>query len=143
MSLVSQLQVETTQVGDLSTYMLKKIELYIISLWFLFLLLFVNKIRFPLCFRSDCDFIGLKPLLLLNIVPTISLLFMIMGLIFYLRFDYTIVKGAPRLPKKITKIQDLNFENLTFLITYIIPLVCFDLDFDLNRNRNLLMLFLV
>ena len=66
-----------------------------------------------------------------------------MGLIFYWRFNYGIEQGATNLPKKITVIEDLNFENLSFLITYIIPLVCFYLDFDLDKNRNRLMLFLV
>ncbi len=123
--------------------MWQKIELYIISLWLLFALLFINKIQFPICFDSNCSFIGFKQLFLINIVPTFSLIFLIVGGVFYFRFDYNIVKAAPSLPKKITKIENMNFETLSFLITYIIPLVCFDLDFDLDKNRNLLMLVLI
>jgi hypothetical protein len=119
--------------------MKQKIELYIISLWFLFLLLFINKVQVPLCFGDGCSFIGFRELLLLNVVPTFSLGFIILGAIFYWRFNYKVEKGATDLPMKITSIEDLYFENLSFLITYIIPLVGFDLD----NNRNRLMLFLV
>jgi hypothetical protein len=123
--------------------MWQKIELYIISLWLLFLLVFINKIQIPFCFGQDCHFIGFSELLRNNVVPTICLFFMILGIIFYFRFDYRIIKGAPELPKKIVSIQNLNFETLSFLITYIIPIVTFDLDFDLDKNRNLLMFLLV
>jgi hypothetical protein len=123
--------------------MWQKIELYIISLWFLFLLILINKLNIPLCFGTDCKFIGTYELLRLNIVPTISLVFLILGAFFYLRFDYKIVKGAPALPKKITRVEDLYFENLAFLITYIIPLVGFDLDGTRNRLMLFLMLVLI
>jgi hypothetical protein len=60
-----------------------------------------------------------------------------------LEFKYRVVNAAPMLPKQIDHIENLNFETLSFLITYVIPLFCFDLDFDLNENRNFLMLILV
>lgn len=120
-----------------------KIKLYVISLWLLFLLLLINKIQVPICFEPECTFIGFGNLLKLNIIPTISLFFIILGIIFYKTFDYEFVKGATFLPKKVVRIENLNFETLSFLITYIVPLVCFDLDFDLDKNRNLIMLFLV
>jgi hypothetical protein len=74
-----------------------------------------------------------------NVVPTVSLLFIIFGAVFYWRFNYIVEKGSKDSPMTITTIEDLYFENLSFLITYIIPLVGFDLD----SNRNRLMLFLV
>lgn len=119
--------------------MRQKIELYIISLWFLFLLLFIDKIHVPLCFGEGCIFIGFWELLLLNPVPAVSLGLIILGAVFYRHFRYTVVDSAPDLPMKIVTIEDLYFENLSFLITYIIPLVGFDLD----NNRKRLMLFLV
>ena len=119
--------------------MWQKIELYIISLWFLFLLLLIQKLQLPLCFGTGCRFIGLRALISLNVVPSVSLIFIILGGIFYWRFNYKVEKGASNLPKKITRLEDLYFENLAFLITYIVPLVGFDLD----RNRNRLMLFLL
>ena len=122
--------------------MWQKIELYIVSLWFLFLLLFINKIG-PICFGADCKFVGFRQLVLLNPIPTISLVFIILGVIFFWRFNYKIEKAASGLPRKITKIEDLYFENLAFLITYIIPLVGFDLDSSRNRITMFLMLGLI
>ena len=123
--------------------MRQKIELYIISLWFLFLLIFINKVNVPLCFRPTCRFIGMYELFQLNVVPIVSVFFLILGGVFYFRFDYKIVKGAPNLPKKITNIEDLYFENLAFLITYIIPVVGFNLDGTRNRLMLFLMLVLI
>jgi hypothetical protein len=123
--------------------MRQKIELYIISLWFLFLLLLIKKVNVPLCYQGDCKFIGVYEILKLNVVPTVSLFFLILGGFFYLRFDYQVVRGAPALPKKVTRIEDIYFENLAFLITYIIPLVGFDLDGARNRLMLFLMLTLI
>ncbi len=123
--------------------MWQKIELYIISLWFLFVLLFANNAHIPLCFESDCAFIGFKKLIEMNVIAITSILFIILGAIFYLRFNYKIEKAAPTLPKSVSKIEDLYFENLTFLITYIIPFVGFDLDRNRNRFSLFLMLILI
>lgn len=121
--------------------MWQKFELYIISLFLLFLLLFINKV--PVCVGGDCEFVGLKSLFTEHIVVSLSVFFMLTAALFYLRFNHKIVDGASNLPVQITKIENYNFEVITFLATYIIPLVCFDLDFDLDQNRNLLMLFCV
>jgi hypothetical protein len=121
--------------------MWQKIELYIVSLWFLFVLLLANNVDVPLCFENNCTFIGFKNLIGMNIIAITSIGFIILGTIFYLRFNYKIEKAAPTLPKTVSKIQDLYFENLTFLITYIIPFVGFNLN--VNRNRLTLVLMLV
>ena len=122
--------------------MWQKIELYIISLFLLFLLLFLNKV--PYCFNSDWQFIGIKALFKKeNLVMTVSIFFMMLAVIFYFSFNHKIINGATNLPIQITKIENYNFETVTFLATYIIPLVSFDLDFNLDQNRNLFMLFCV
>lgn len=122
--------------------MWQKIKLYIISLAFLFVLIGVNQI--PVCYGEKCQWVGLATLLFSN--PPI-LLFCLIGFllssIFYLNFRYKFVRGATLPPETIAKIETLDFENLTFLATYIIPLVCFDLDFHLVQERNFLMLILV
>lgn len=119
----------------------QKISLYIISLWFLFVLLFINKV--PVCFGENCQFVGFKQLFVEHIVITFCSVFSFLSAIFYWRFNYKIERGAQTSPKTITKIENLNFETLSFLVTYVIPLVCFDLDFNLNVDRNFLMLILV
>jgi len=106
--------------------MRKKVELYIISLWLLFLLIIVNKINVNICF-DGCEFIGFKQLLIDNIIPVIAFTFFILGFVFYFRFKYSI-GGGTNLPVKIKKIENVNCEHLTFLTTYIIPLICFDLS---------------
>lgn len=121
--------------------MWQKFELYIISIFLLFLLLFINKV--PYCFYGDCGFIGFKSLFTEYIVVVISVFFMVLAAIFFLRFNHQIIEGAPNLPVKVTKIENCNYETITFLATYIIPLVSFDLDFNLDKNRNLMMLFCV
>ena len=105
---------------------LEKFELYILSLWLLFFLIIVVTADFPICFGANCYFIGWKILLSKNIIPFISLIFLLLGVFFYFRFDYRI-SGSTQLPAKIEKIEDLNYEHLTFLTTYIIPLICFNL----------------
>jgi hypothetical protein len=121
--------------------MWKKFELYTISLFLLFLLLFINKV--PVCFSNDCGFVGFKSLFSDHIVVSISVFFMVLSVVFYLRFNHKILDGATNLPVQVTKIENFNYESVTFLATYIVPLVCFDLDFNLDENRNLLMLFCV
>lgn len=104
----------------------EKVELYILSLWFLFLLIVVVTIDIPVCFGGGCKFIGLMDLFGRNIVPAISVVFLIFGLVFYLRFGDRVSAGKG-LPVKIVKLEDVNYEHLTFLTTYIIPLICFNL----------------
>ena len=118
-----------------------KIQLYILSLWLLFALLFINKVQVPICLQN-CEFIGFKELIQTNVIPIICLVFIILGFIFFFKFRY-IIKGSKSLPVKIQKMDNLNWEHLTFLVTYVIPLLSFDLDFDLAKNRNGLMFFLV
>lgn len=103
-----------------------KFELYVLSLWFLFLLIIVITIDIPICFGSSCYFIGWSELATRNVVPTISIVFLIIGIIYLFRFDYKIA-GSKTIPVVITSVEDSNYEHLTFLTTYIIPLICFNL----------------
>lgn len=115
-----------------------KIQLYILSLWLLFILLLINKIDITFFYGEDCHFIGIIRLLKNNIIPVISLFFVIMGLIFYLRFKQ-IIRSNHSLPEKITIIENVNYEHLTFLATYLLPF----LTFNLSEDRNSLIFFLI
>lgn len=106
---------------------LKKFELYILSLWLLFFLMIVVTVDIPICFEENCYFIGFSSFFSKNIIPLISLIFLLIGFFSYLRFDYRI-SGSKKIPSRIDKIEDLNYEHLTFLTTYIIPLICFNLS---------------
>ncbi|MGM8227798.1 anti-phage protein KwaA [Cellvibrio sp. ARAG 10.3] len=105
----------------------EKFELYILSLWLLFFLIIVVTADIPTCFGEKCDFIGWKQLVASNVIPIVSLAFLLLGAFYYFRFDYRI-SGSKRLSVKIEKVEDLNYEHLTFLTTYIIPLICFNLE---------------
>lgn len=104
----------------------KKFELYIVSLWLLFFLIIVVTVDMPYCWGDNCSFIGFKELFSKNILPTISLFFILLGVLFSLRFDYRL-NGSKKIPSEVTEVEDYNYEHLTFLTTYIIPLICFNL----------------
>ena len=104
----------------------EKLELYILSLWLLFFLIIVVTADIPICFEKNCSFVGWNYIISKNILPIISLFFLILGFLFYFRFDYR-VSGSKKLPATISQIEDYNYEHLTFLTTYIIPLICFNL----------------
>nr|WP_010677771.1 anti-phage protein KwaA [Bacillus timonensis] len=103
-----------------------KIELYIISLWLLFLLILIVTINIPICFGEGCSFIGINKILTLNWIPIIALCFLIFGILCVFRFKYKI-SGSEQTPIIINNIENKNYEHLTFLSTYIIPLIAFDL----------------
>lgn len=103
-----------------------KFELYILSLWLLFFLIIVVTANIPICFGEGCKFIGWEILLKNNVIPLASLSLLVFGIVFFLRFDYRI-SGSKKIPVQILKIEDVNYEHLTFLTTYIIPLICFNL----------------
>lgn len=104
-----------------------KFELYIISLWLLFVLMIVVKINFPICFDADCHYIGTKVLVSTNVLPIISFILIAVVVVCYFRFKYRLQSNVG-LPVIAKKVEDLSYEHLTFLTTYIVPLICFNLD---------------
>lgn len=118
--------------------MLQKIELYLISLGPLFVLLLVSTAQIPYCSGENCQFVGWEKLLYSNVVPFICAVVLIATTIMYFRFNY-MTQGATQMPEKIVEIENIQFENLSFLATYIIPLVAF----DLSKTRGCIMLLLV
>ena len=103
-----------------------KIGMYLLSLWLLFIFVIGITIQLPVCF-GDCEFIGFKKLLTTNIVPLLSLLLFILGAFSYCYFKFRI-SGSHNIPFSIQKIEPLNYEHLTFLATYIIPLISIDFE---------------
>lgn len=98
---------------------MKKIQLYILSLWLLFLLIGVKEFVF-VSWELNVSWTGVKNFVIPNVTMLVCLFFLLLGLVYYFRLTY-ILKGSTKLPKKITKIEDQNYEHLTFLTTYIIP----------------------
>ena len=105
-----------------------KIGMYLLSLWLLFILIFVNKISLDLCI--DCSFANKQELLKIlkaNILPAICVVLLLGSFFCYLWFRH-LISGAQEGPKTILTLEDKNSEHLVFLATYVVPLVGFGLD---------------
>lgn len=118
----------------------RKIELYILSLGLLFVFFIIITIKFPECQFSLKEWASWKVLLSANIVPTISIVLLIYCVFAYIRFDFDL-KGAVDIPFEIKKIEGINYEHLTFLATYVVPLISF--DFGSGRQMIVLALLLI
>ena len=104
-----------------------KIEFYLLSLWLLFALIFVLTVDIPISLSPDAKFIGVRDLLQRNWLAIISVSMMLAGvaIILGLRYEF---KGAHEPPVKITNLKNENYEYLTFLTTYIVPLISINLS---------------
>lgn len=120
--------------------MIRKIGLYFLSLWLLFLLIIIITVDIPICWGNDWEFVGIGYLLSHNVVPIICILSLIIGGFSYYDFNHQIT-GTPELSFEITAIENIDYEHLTFLTTYIVPLVCF--NFDSVRYEIVLAILLV
>jgi hypothetical protein len=104
--------------------MLRKIGLFFLSLWLLFVLIIIITIEIPMSSSEGSSFVGIGYLVSHNIVPIICLIAIGIGMFSYFDFKFQ-MKGSPELSFQIEKIENIDYEHLTFLTTYIIPLVCF------------------
>lgn len=109
-----------------SDRLLLKIEFYILSLWLLFVLIFLLTVDIPISFAPDAKFIGIVPLIQRNWLAIISLLMSLVGVLITFKLKHKF-KGVHYPPAEITSIKNENYEYLTFLTTYIIPLICINL----------------
>src|SRR5690606_39860333 len=73
-------------------------------------------------------------------LPAISILGLCYCLFAYTRFDFEL-KGANEIPFEVRKVENINYEHLTFLATYVVPLISF--DFGSGRQMIVLGLLLV
>lgn len=116
---------------------LMKLGLYLISLWTLLFLLIVKTIdvnEFPQEFSLQ----AIGDLWNYNSVSIICIFLFLIGLIGFLSFR-NMLDDVKNLPVKIQQCESVNYENLSFLATYIIPLVCFSLE----NERDIFILFAV
>lgn len=107
--------------------MTRKIGLYFLSLWLLFILIIVITIKIPFCSSKESSLTGFTFLIKTNIIPSLCLVSLIIGCFSYTDFKFQI-KGTPELSFKIKDVENIDYEHLTFLTTYIIPLVCFQFE---------------
>lgn len=120
--------------------MKRKIGLFFLSLWLFFILTIIITIHIPICFSENWKFIGWIELLIKNIIPILCIIGLVVGLYSYLDFSYQLKKSTD-MPFLITKVENINYEHLTFLTTYIVPLVCF--NFIEIRYQIVLLILLI
>ncbi|KGQ70027.1 membrane protein [Chelonobacter oris] len=117
----------------------QKIDLYILSLGLLFIFFFIISVEPPTSFFFE-EFESWENLVMNNPLPVISIFGLLYCLFAYLRFDFDL-KGANEIPFEVKKLENINYEHLTFLATYVVPLISF--DFDSGRQLIVLALLLV
>lgn len=117
---------------------IKKINLYIISLSLLFVFMIVATASIP-C--GNFDFKNLDSwfdFIKINFLSIICFCMLIYSYYSYKNFQDSL-KGATQIPFEIRKIESINYEHLTFLTTYVVPLI----SFDFNKTRQIVILFLL
>lgn len=105
--------------------MKRKIGLFLLSMWLFFVLAIIITGHAPICIFDDCQFIGWHELISKNIIPILCLIGISIGIVSYFDFSYEL-KSSTNMPFVILEIENINYEHLTFLTTYIVPLVCFN-----------------
>jgi len=120
--------------------MRRKVDLYILSLGLLFVFLVVMTINIPTKSIDTDNYGAWVALFAENSVPVISVLLLGYCVFAYRRFEFDL-KGSADIPFEIKKVESINYEHLTFLATYVVPLISF--DFSSGRQMIVLILLLV
>lgn len=115
-----------------------KTDLYLISLLLLFLFFIILTVDIPIYWGKDWCFIGTFDLVKANIIPIFCIVIVLYCLYALQHFNY-ILEGSAEIPFEIIELKGINYEHLTFLATYVIPLI----SFDFHSNRQLIVLVLL
>lgn len=116
----------------------RKIDLYILSLGLLFVFFFIITVKAPHLPFVIMSLDAWRGLIVNNLLPILSSLTVFYCWNAYRRFSFEL-KGATDIPFEITKIEDINYEHLTFLATYVVPLI----SFDFGNVRQIIVLALL
>lgn len=117
----------------------RKVGLFFLSMWLFFVLAIVLTADIPFYIGSNWQFIGVLKLLGMNITPLLCLIGLVIGYISWFDFK-SMTKGATNLPFKNIKVENQNYEHLTFLTTYIVPLVSLNLS---SLRYQIVLIFLI
>ena len=90
-----------------------KIRFYIMSLWLLFLLLFVLTVNVSCICDKNGKFTGIQNVLRCNWLSSINLVLLALGLVFAKRTEYEWA-GVKNPPYKVKSVKNENYEYLTF-----------------------------
>ncbi|MBI5429436.1 MAG: hypothetical protein HY938_03135 [Nitrosomonadales bacterium] len=118
----------------------RKIDLYVLSLALLFLFFIILTAELPkepFALRDIAYWLALAEV---NPIAIISLFLLAYCFYAYKKFDFDL-RGTTDIPFEIKKSEGINYEHLTFLATYVVPLISF--DFGSGRHMIVLGLLLV
>ena len=118
----------------------RKINLYVLSLGLLFVFIIIITFQLP---GDEVDLgtlAGWASLAASNYVSLFSMAMLVYCAFAYLGFEHEL-KGATQLPFTVNKIESVDYEHLTFLATYVVPLISF--DFGSGRQLVVLALLLI
>lgn len=118
----------------------RKVDLYVLSLGLLFVFFVIITITFPDGQMELADPEAWLRFLAPNGVASISMLLLCYCGYAYKRFEFDL-RGATDIPFEIKKVEGINYEHLTFLATYVVPLISF--DFSSGRQMIVLALLLI
>lgn len=116
----------------------RKVDLYLLSLALLFVFFIVISAQLPgssFCVNSFADWLSLAKRNYLTVLSALALLYCLFA---YFSFGFKL-KGATDIPFEVTKVENINYEHLTFLATYVVPLI----SFDFGSARQMIVLFLL
>ncbi len=108
--------------------------LYLLSLWLLFFMLIVLKADVSFLESKSGIWVGIKE----NWVPCICLFLIIIGVVGYAVFRDRL-RSSKEFPVTLVECKSINYENLSFLATYVIPLICFPME----KDREIFVMFAV
>lgn len=114
-----------------------KVKFYIISLIILFALSIIVDFNI---IDSNEMIMSFVDIVVNNWFSVICFLFIVLGIVF-LSFQSHEFKGAANPCYDINKIENLNYEFLTFISTYIIPMIC--INFDNTRYKIVFFILLI
>lgn len=118
----------------------RKVNLYILSLGLLFIFIIIITFSFPNNLSDLKTTDGWISMLKKNVVTILSLSMIGYSFYAYRSFVYDL-KGTTDLPFLIKRVESVDYEHLTFLATYVVPLISF--NFDSLRQLLVLALLLV
>jgi len=118
----------------------RKFDLYLLSLSLLFVFFIIITIKLPVSTFDIKSLSHWQCLLVNNLITFISLIILVYSFFAFKRFSFDL-RGATDIPFEVNKIEDINYEHLTFLATYIVPLISF--NFDSGRQMIVLALLLI
>lgn len=104
-----------------------KVDLYILSLALLFVLIIVLRFQLPKGIAALQDRAWWQLLLEENVLSLVCLSLLIYCAYTYWRFTHTLA-GTTELPRKCPQVRQVNYEPLTFLTSFILPLLLLNIE---------------